>query len=104
MSGEQLGVTAGHLRGLSQSQSDAAQQIGSAGVHGVSMSMWVNHGVICAATSNAISAAEQLRETARSAMKSKSSLLSDQLLTAAGNYDDTDGQQAGKLGEQLHPR
>lgn len=97
MSGEELDVTTGHLCDLSTNQSDAVQQIGAAGVHGVSMSMWVNHGVICAATNSAVSAAEAARDAACQTMQFRSTRLSEQLLDAADMYDSTDQQQNENL-------
>jgi hypothetical protein len=105
MSGE-LRVTTSHVRQLAERQGNAAQQILSAhgAAQGVSSSMMVNHGLVCATSNMAVSIAEQARAAACAKLNSTSTSLSKKLGVAASRYDQTDAQAAGKLGKEMHPR
>jgi hypothetical protein len=105
MSGE-LRVTTEHLRGLSAKQSAAAAQIAAAATvaDGVSTSMWVNHGLICAPTNIAVSNAELTRTNACVGMQSTSTGLAEKLNIAATQYDQTDGQAGDKIDGKMRPR
>lgn len=104
MSGE-VRVSTPELRTLAGTQHQAVAEIGSAvaAAQGVGASMAVNHGVICAGTTAAVRAAEQVRSTAGTGMQAVSGDLAEKLTTAASSYDQTDQQAAGNLGEQMPP-
>jgi hypothetical protein len=105
MSGE-LRVTTEHLRMLSAKQSAAAAQIAAAAIvaDGVSTSMWVNHGLICAPTNIAVSNAELTRTNACVGMQSTSTGLAEKLNIAAMQYEQTDGQAGNKIDGKMRPR
>ena len=104
MSGE-LRVTTEHLRKLSAKQSAAAAQIAAATVaDGVSSSMWVNHGLICAPTNIAVSNAELARTNACAGMQSTSTGLAERLNISATQYDQTDAQAGDKIDGKMRPR
>jgi ESX secretion-associated protein EspC/F len=105
MTGE-LRVTTEHLRKLSANQIAAAAQIAASAVvaDGVSTSMWMNHGLICAPTNIAVAAAELTRRNACRAIQSTSSDLAEKLDTAATKYDQTDAQAGEKIHGKMRPR
>ncbi|MBX8689614.1 hypothetical protein A5722_25890 [Mycobacterium vulneris] len=105
MSGE-LRVITSHVLELAERQSTAAQQVlaAAAASHGVSTSMMVNHGVVCASANAAVAMAESARAAACAGLNSVSTNLSSRLGLAAARYDQTDAQGAGKLGKEMHPR
>ena len=105
MSGE-LRVITSHVLELAQMQATAAEQILAAATasHGVSTSMAVNHGTVCATSTAAVAAAEAARAAACAGLNSVSTSLSSRLGLAASQYDQSDTQEAGKLGKEMQPR
>jgi hypothetical protein len=104
MSGE-LRVDTARVRKLSATQGEAATQVAAAGsvADGVSTSMWVNHGLICAPTNIAVAAAELTRRNACAGIQSVSTGLSEKLNSAADQYDQTDAHAAQKIHSKMHP-
>lgn len=105
MSGE-LRVITSHVLELAERQNTAAQEIlaAAAASHGVSASMMVNHGMVCASANAAVAMAESARAAACAGMNSVSTSLSSRLGLAASRYDQTDAKGAGKLSKEIHPR
>jgi hypothetical protein len=105
MSGE-LRVTTAHLRKLSAKQGETATQIAAAATvaEGVSSSMWINHGLICAPTNIAVSNAELARTNACAGMQAVSTDLAEKLNIAATQYDQTDAQAGDKIDGKMRPR
>lgn len=105
MSGD-LRVTTAHVRELSAKQAAAAAQIGLAATatQGVSAAMWVNHGLICAPSTMAVSAAEDARSHACVGMQSVSTDLEEKLDAAADRYDRVDAQSGRSIDCEMHPR
>lgn len=101
-----LGVTSGHVRELSAGQSKANSDISSAATvtEGVSGSMWMSHGLVCAASNTAVGMAHSARAAACEAMASKSRDLSEKLNIAGSRYDQTDTQAGADIGKEMHPR
>jgi Excreted virulence factor EspC, type VII ESX diderm len=105
MTGE-LRVTTEHLRKLSAKQHAVAAQTAAAALAagGVSTSMWVNHGLICAPTNIAVSNAELARRNACLGIQSTSTDLAEKLDNAATQYDQTDAQARDKIAGKMRPR
>jgi hypothetical protein len=105
MTGE-LRVTTEHLRKLSATQIAAAAKIAASAIvaDGVSTSMWVNHGLICAPTNIAVAGAELARKNACRAIQTTSTDLAEKLDTAATKYDQTDAQARDKIDGKMRPR
>ncbi|OMB99261.1 hypothetical protein A5733_00900 [Mycobacterium sp. NS-7484] len=106
MSEGMLGVTTAHVRALADGQStvkDYLEQVSQV-TDGVSASMMVNHGPVCAVSITALAFANSAREAACAAMASVSEDLSEKLNVAASGYDQTDCQAGGWLDKEMHPR
>lgn len=106
MTGGFLGVISAHIRELSAGQTKANSAIGAAAklTDGVSKSMWLSHGAVCAASNTAVGMAHSAREAASTAMAATSHDLSQKLGVAASRYDQTDAQAGGTLNQEMHPR
>jgi hypothetical protein len=100
-----LRVTTAHVRELSARQGEAAAQLTTAATvtDGVSQSMWLSHGAICAVSNMAVAAAEGARKGACQAMSSVSADLDEKLTTAAQRYDEMDQANRRQLDERIHP-
>lgn len=101
MSGQEdnLRVLTDHIRELAGRQHAAAGRINVSGdaLGGVAGSMWSTHGVACAATNMAVSAAETARETAGTRLYKVSVELSENLNYAADNYDNVDYREGRNI-------
>lgn len=97
---ENLKVLTEHVRRLATDQQAAAGRITVANqsAQGVAGNMWGTHGVVCAATNIAVSAAETARLAAGAALYKVSTELSEKLTNAAGNYDSADSQGGQDIG------
>ena len=106
MSGEFLGVISAHIRELSEGHTKANSAVSAAAklTDGVSGSMWLSHGAVCAASNTAVGMAHSAREAACAAMATRSHDLSQKLTDAATDYDQTDAESAGNLIKEMHPR
>jgi hypothetical protein len=103
---EDLRVTTAHVHELSARQGEAQAQIESASTvtDGLSIAMWINHGLICAPANAAVWTAEAARKSACAAMQSVSSDLSEKLDAAAQRYDEIDSANRDILDQQIPPR
>ncbi|WKG04249.1 ESX-1 secretion-associated protein [Mycolicibacterium sp. HK-90] len=106
MSDGTLGVTTAHVRELADGQNTAKRYIELTAdvTDGVSDSMFVNHGVICSTSIDALAMANIARHMACEAMASVSQDMSEKLNISAMYYDQTDAQGGANLGKQMHPR
>ncbi|MED5815672.1 ESX-1 secretion-associated protein [Mycolicibacterium sp. 050232] len=106
MSDGVLGVTTSHVRGLSdgQNRAKAAIELTASVTDGVSDSMVINHGPICAASITALNLANMARHVACAAMASVSQDLAEKMAAAASQYDQTDSQAAADIDKEMHPR
>jgi Excreted virulence factor EspC, type VII ESX diderm len=97
---QNLKVLTDHIRDLATKQQAAAGRIKVANesVGEVAGSMWGSHGVACAATNMAVSAAETARATAGTHLYQVSTKLSENLNYAADNYDDVDYREGRSIG------
>ena len=104
--GETRRIAAATIRSLAAHQDDAARGISSAvmAVQGVGDNMTRTHGLICAVTNSAVTAAETERATAGNRTAGVSTELAGKLRHAAENYDQTDLAEKDKLDNQLPPR
>jgi hypothetical protein len=98
---QNLKVLTDHIRDLAGKQQAAAGRIKVANesVGGVADGMWSTHGVVCAATNMAVSAAETTRDTAGTRLYKVSTELSENLNYAADNYDNVDYREGRNIGE-----
>lgn len=89
---QNLKVLTDHIRELAGKQQAAAGRIKVANESkgGIADSMWSTHGVACAATNMAVSAAETARDAAGTRLYKVSTELSENLNDAADNYDNVD--------------
>ncbi|CDP87130.1 MULTISPECIES: ESX-1 secretion-associated protein [Mycolicibacterium] len=101
-----LGVTSSHIRELSDGQSTAKTliELNAEVTDGVSASMVVNHGPICAASIAALAFANTARDGACAALAAVSQDMSEKLDITASKYDQTDAEAAAKLEKEMHPR
>ncbi|WP_166907515.1 type VII secretion target [Mycobacterium sp. DL440] len=106
MSDGMLGVTSSHVRQLSDDQKTAQRyiELNAEITGGVSASMLVNHGPICAVSITALEFANSAREAACAAMASVSQDMSEKLNISAAQYDQTDTQAGADIGKEMHPR
>ena len=106
MSEGTLGVTTSHIQELSDGQRTAKTYIELTAevTDGVSASMLVNHGPICAASITALVMANESRAAACAAMASVSEDMSEKLRISAAQYDQTDAQGGADIGKEMHPR
>ena len=104
--GEERRIAAATIRSLASHQDDAAHGIDSAvvAVQGVGDNMAKTHGLICAVTNAAVTAAETERLTAANRTAGVSTELAGKLRHAADKYDETDLAEKGKLDNQIPPR
>jgi hypothetical protein len=103
--GEQRRIASATIRSLASLQDDAARGISSAvlAVRGVGDNMTKTHGLICAVTNAAVTAAETERETAGNRTAQVSTELAGKLRHAADKYDETDLAEMSKLDNQMPP-
>ncbi|OCB57597.1 hypothetical protein A5722_00470 [Mycobacterium vulneris] len=101
-----LGVISAHIRELSEGQSKADSAFNAVAklTDGVSGSMWLNHGLACAASNTAVGMAHNARAAACAAMASKSRDLSEKLNIAGSRYDRTDSEAEADIGKEMYPR
>jgi hypothetical protein len=104
--GEERRIAAAAIRSLASHQEEAARGIGSAvmAVQGVGDNMTKTHGLICAVTNAAVTAAETERATAGNRTAGVSTELAAKLRHAAEKYDETDLAEKEKLDNQMPPR
>lgn len=102
----ELRVCTEHVHELSDRQGQAAAQLAgtSSATDGVSGSMWLSHGVVCALSNAAVAAAESARKAACTGMAVVSTDLHEKLGIAAHRYDQTDHANSGILAERVRPR
>jgi hypothetical protein len=100
--GKNLQVVTEHLDHLAEKQQTAANKITGANrmTGDVSASVLATHGLVCSATSIAVSAVDDARKLAGTALHETSSELATKLTTAAINYNDADYMAGDKLGQQ----
>ena len=98
---QNLQVVTSHIDHLAEKQQTAANQIMGANrtAGEISSRIVSTHGVVCSATSLAVSSAESARETAGSALYKASTELAEKLTTAATNYRDADYRAGRSLGQ-----
>ena len=96
-----LQVVTAHVDHLASKQQMAAEKITGANrtTGDVSASITSTHGLVCSATSMAVSAADEARKAAGAALHETSSELAEKLKTAAINYNDTDYRSGKSLGQ-----
>lgn len=96
-----LHVLTEHIDHLAQKQQTAADKITGANrtTGDVSANILSTHGLVCSATSIALSAADEARQTAGASLHKTSSELATKLATAAVNYNDTDYRSGNSLGQ-----
>jgi hypothetical protein len=96
-----LQVVTEHLDHLAEKQQTAADKITGANrmTGDVSANIVSTHGLVCSATSIAVSAADDARKAAGAALYKTSSELATKLTTAAINYNDTDYRSGNSLGQ-----
>jgi len=96
---QNLKVLTDHIRDLAGKQRAAAGRIKVANesTGEVAGSMWSTHGVVCAATNMAVSAAETARDTAGTRLYKVSTELSENLNYAADNYDNVDYREGRNI-------
>ncbi|QRY52816.1 ESX-1 secretion-associated protein [Mycolicibacterium septicum] len=101
-----LRVTSSHIRELSDGQHTAKTliELNAEVTDGVSSSMVVNHGPICAASIAALALANTARDGACAAMAAMSQDMSQKLDITASQYDETDAEAAATLDKEVHPR
>jgi hypothetical protein len=103
MTGQQqnLQVVTDHVRELAKRQQTAADKIMGANrtTGDVAANIFSSHGLVCSATSIAVSTAETARKAAGEAMYKVSTELVAKLNTAATNYDNVDYREGRSLGE-----
>lgn len=106
MSDGTLGVTTAHVHELADGQDMAKTffELNAEVTDGVSSSMLVNHGPICAASIAALAFANSARAAACAAIASVSQDLSEKLNISASQYDQTDTQGGADIGREMHPR
>ena len=104
--GEERRIAAAAIRSLASHQEEAARGISSAvtAVQGVGDNMTKTHGLICAVTNAAVTAAETERATAGNRTAGVSTELAAKLRHAAEKYDETDLAEKEKLDNQMPPR
>ena len=104
--GEDRRIAAATIRSLASLQDEAARGISSAvlAVQGVGENMTKTHGLICAVTNAAVTAAETERATAGNRTAGVSTELAAKLRHAAEKYDETDLAEKEKLDNQMPPR
>jgi hypothetical protein len=104
--GEERRIAAAAIRSLASHQEEAARGISSAvmAVQGVGDNMTKTHGLICAVTNAAVTAAETERATAGNRTAGVSTELAAKLRHAAEKYDDADLAEKEKLDNQMPPR
>jgi hypothetical protein len=104
--GEERRIAAAAIRSLASHQEEAARGFGSAvmAVQGVGDNMTKTHGLICAVTNAAVTAAETERATAGNRTAGVSTELAAKLRHAAEKYDETDLAEKEKLDNQMPPR
>jgi hypothetical protein len=104
--GEDRRIAAATIRSLASLQDEAARGISSAvlAVQGVGENMTKTHGLICAVTNAAVTAAETERATAGNRTAGVSTELAAKLRHAAEKYDDADLAEKEKLDNQMPPR
>jgi hypothetical protein len=98
---QNLKVVTGHLTHLATSQLRAADLVTGANrtTADVAANIISSHGLVCSATSVAVSMAETARKTAGTQLNKVSTELSAKLTTAATNYDDVDYREGRSLGQ-----
>ena len=104
--GEERRIAAAAIRSLASHQDEAARGISSAvmAVQGVGDNMTKTHGLICAVTNAAVTAAESERATAGNRTAGVSTELAAKLRHAAEKYDETDLAEKETLDNQMPPR
>lgn len=98
---DNLRVLTEHVRKLADRQQAAADQITGANraTTGVADRVSDTHGLVCFLTSSALSAADEARQSAGSALHKVSNDLSEKLTTAAGNYDNADYRAGNRISQ-----
>jgi hypothetical protein len=98
---QNLKVVTDHLGELASKQQTAADKMTGANRAAADIAAKVEntHGMICWATSMAMSKAEAARHTAGSTMQKVSTELKQKLTTAATNYDNVDYREGRALGD-----
>jgi hypothetical protein len=99
-------IAAATIRSLASLQDNVARGINSAvlAVQGVGDNMTRTHGLICAVTNEAVTAAETERSTAGNRTAGVCTELAGKLRHAADRYDETDLAEKGRLDDQMPPR
>lgn len=94
-----LGVLTDHIRHLAERQQDAVNKITGANRSIVDPALNVKdtHGMVCEATHLAVTAVEEARRDAGSALFKVSTELGQKLTTAAARYDHTDDASAAAI-------
>jgi hypothetical protein len=98
---QNLKVVVDHINGLAEKQQRAADLFTGANrtTAGVAANVVSTHGLVCSATSIAVSVAETARKAAGSQLLTVSTELAAKLTTAATNYDDVDYREGRSLGQ-----
>ncbi len=98
---QNLHVVTGHINHLAEKQQTAANQILGANrtTGDMAGSVVSSHGLVCSATSLAVSRADTARTTAGAALYKVSTELAEKLTTAATNYGDVDYRAGRSLGQ-----
>lgn len=98
---QNLQVVTGHINHLAEKQHTAADKIMGANrtTGDVAANVSSTHGLVCSATSMAVSAADTARKTAGAALYKVSTELETKLNTAATNYENADYRAGKSLGQ-----
>ena len=97
---QNLKVVTDHLVRLSGIQQHAADLFTGANrtTGDVADNLWTTHGIVCAATNVAMATAEAARKATGEVLHKRSADFTEQLTTAATNYEDVDYREARSLG------
>jgi hypothetical protein len=101
MTDQNLHVVTDHINRLAAMQRTAADKIMGSNrtTSDVAGNVLSTHGLVCSATSMALSAADAARKSAGAALHKVSTELEAKLTTAAINYADTDYRSGDSLGQ-----
>lgn len=105
-SGEDVRISGTTMRGLAAMQDDLAEGVDSAvlRVQFAGSQMEKTHGLICAVTNEAVTAAEAERSMAGGNLKAVCTELAQKLRHGASAFDGTDQDEKGKFDRQMPPR
>lgn len=98
---QNLQVVTGHINHLAEKQHTAADKIMGANraTGDVASNLVSTHGLVCSATSIAVSTADTARKTAGATLHRVSTELEAKLNTAAVNYENADYRAGNSLGQ-----